>query len=212
MAAAAPEQSERQALCDAMLHLGPTAPTLCEGWNTRDLAVHLVIRERHLLAASGIVLGGPLRRLLDDATARVGQRPYEELVFAIRRGPPQWLRPFDHLINVNEYFVHYEDVRRGAGDTTPRPSADTAALDDALWKLLRHSGRLLARPLHAVGLVLRRPGGDDLTARRGTPTATISGRPGEIVLYLMGRKAAAHVEVDGPAEAVAAVQAASFGF
>ena len=37
--------SERHLLCDELLRLGPDAPTKCEGWDTRDLAAHLVIRE-----------------------------------------------------------------------------------------------------------------------------------------------------------------------
>jgi uncharacterized protein (TIGR03083 family) len=37
-------QEERNELCDLMLETGPDAPTLCEGWTTRDLAAHLVIR------------------------------------------------------------------------------------------------------------------------------------------------------------------------
>ena len=32
---------ERDALCDLALLLGPDAPTLCEGWDARDLVTHL---------------------------------------------------------------------------------------------------------------------------------------------------------------------------
>ena len=53
-------RAERTALCDLFLEVGPDAPTLCEGWTTKDLAGHLVIREgrnlvglvRHLRAAA----------------------------------------------------------------------------------------------------------------------------------------------------------------
>ncbi len=51
---------ERAALADLMAELGPDAPTLCEGWTTRDLAAHLVVRattgrrrRRHRAARSG---------------------------------------------------------------------------------------------------------------------------------------------------------------
>ena len=37
--------SERQQLCDELERLGPDAPTLCEGWATRDLAAHLFVRD-----------------------------------------------------------------------------------------------------------------------------------------------------------------------
>ena len=47
---------ERAALCDLLDELGPDQPTLCEGWQTRDLAAHLVVREHRLDAAPGILL------------------------------------------------------------------------------------------------------------------------------------------------------------
>ncbi|HEY0698515.1 MAG TPA: TIGR03085 family protein, partial [Micromonospora sp.] len=49
-------RSERLALADLMLALGPDAPTLNEGWDTRDLAAHLIVRERRPDAAAGILL------------------------------------------------------------------------------------------------------------------------------------------------------------
>src|SRR5262249_52743320 len=36
---------ERAELCDLLDELGPDAPTLLDGWTTRDLAAHLVLRE-----------------------------------------------------------------------------------------------------------------------------------------------------------------------
>src|ERR1700753_1453307 len=49
-------QAERTALCDLFLELGPQAPTLCEGWTTRDLAAHLVVRDRRPDGAIGILV------------------------------------------------------------------------------------------------------------------------------------------------------------
>ncbi len=43
-------------------------------------------------------------------------------------------------------------------------------------------------------------------ARSGEPTARLTGLPGELLLYLFGRQRAAHVELTGSAEAVAAVR------
>ncbi len=59
-------RSEREALTELMSTLGPDAPTLNEGWTTRDLAAHLVVRERRPDAAAGIVvppLGGYAERV-----------------------------------------------------------------------------------------------------------------------------------------------------
>ncbi len=48
-------QSERAALCDMFEAVGPDVPTLCDGWTARDLAAHLVVRERRPDAALGIL-------------------------------------------------------------------------------------------------------------------------------------------------------------
>ena len=51
-----PARRERDALCDLFVELGPDQPTLCGDWTTRDLAAHLVVRERRPDAAIGIVI------------------------------------------------------------------------------------------------------------------------------------------------------------
>jgi hypothetical protein len=43
------------------------------------------------------------------------------------------------------------------------------------------------------------------------PTAQLRGQPGELILFLFGRKSAAQVEVIGPADPVAAVHRTRFG-
>ena len=39
-------ESERAGLADTLASVGPDAPTLCAGWTTTDLALHVVLRER----------------------------------------------------------------------------------------------------------------------------------------------------------------------
>jgi uncharacterized protein (TIGR03085 family) len=207
-----PHRSERNALCDLLARVGPTAPTLCEGWTTTDLATHLVVRERKPIAALGLVLPGPFAAALTRTMARTSTTTsYDRLVAQVRSGPPSLLRPFDAAMNLSEYFVHHEDVRRGAGDTTPRPPSDTAEVEEALWRTLGRGSRLLTRSLGSTGLDLVHADGRVAHARPGAVTATLTGRPGEIALYLSGRKAAAHVELGGPADAVAALRDARFG-
>ncbi len=70
-------REERLALCGLLEKTGPDAPTLCEGWNTGDLAAHLVLRERRPDAAAGI-LGGPLA----GYTTRVQNRIRERTAFS----------------------------------------------------------------------------------------------------------------------------------
>ena len=66
-------QSERAALCDLFDRLGSDAPTLCQGWDTHDLASHLWIRENDPLVASGISVK-PLSGLNERRMAEVRQR------------------------------------------------------------------------------------------------------------------------------------------
>jgi uncharacterized protein (TIGR03085 family) len=212
MAGLPPYRTERSALCDLFQRVGPDAPTLCEGWRTVDLATHLVVRERKPLAAPGLVLGGPFASMLEREMERTKtSHSYDALVALVRSGPPTWARPVDALFNLTEFFVHHEDVRRGAGDPTPRPPDEVVELEEALWKWSRRGAALAARQLRGAGLELHRPDGQVIRARKGTPTAVLTGRPGEIVLYLMGRAGAAQVDLGGPTDAVAAVKATSFG-
>jgi|HubBroStandDraft_1064217.scaffolds.fasta_scaffold333320_1 uncharacterized protein (TIGR03085 family) len=206
-----PHRSERNALCDLFTRVGPSAPTLCEGWSTTDLATHLVVRERQPLAALGLVVP-PLAGTLKKTMARTSAtNSYDTLVAQVRRGPPSLLRPFDAAMNLNEFFVHHEDVRRATGETGPRPPSDIADVEEALWGSLRRGSRLLTRSLGATGLDLAHVDGRLAHVRRGDRTATLTGRPGELALYLSGRKGVAQVELGGPPEAVAALRDARFG-
>jgi hypothetical protein len=56
---------ERTRLCDLLDELGPEAPTLLEPWTARDIAAHLVLRERDSLAGPGLVLPGTWGRLAE---------------------------------------------------------------------------------------------------------------------------------------------------
>lgn len=131
------QQAEREELCDLMLDLGPDAPTLCEGWTTYDMAAHLYVREHNPVASVGIVLAAAAA-LHDKAIVKAkDDHPYEELVAKVRKGPPMHWKPVDGPFNTQEYFVHHEDVRRGEGDTAPRPEGEVAAVEAALWKIGR---------------------------------------------------------------------------
>ena len=78
-------KSERAELCDLFDKVGPHAPTLCEGWDTHDLAAHLWIRETDPVGASGIV-AKPLSSLYERRMAEIKQRwEYAELVDRVRR-------------------------------------------------------------------------------------------------------------------------------
>lgn len=202
---------ERLALCDLLEELGPDAPTLCEGWATKDLAAHLVVRERDPLAAPGILVGGPAAALTERAMARTRERGYHWMIDRLRGGPPlgpMRLPVVGEFINLPEFFIHHEDVRRANGRG---PREDLDELDDALWGNLRRAARFMVRRVSGIGVELRRPDGASISARTGAPLVRIAGRPSEIILYMSGRKDAADVELDGPPEAVAKLGTSRLG-
>ncbi len=208
-----PDAQERLELCDLFDELGPSVPTLIEGWTAHDLAAHLVLRERDMVAGPCLVLPGPFARFAERRRAALARRrDFAWLVARIRSGPPPgffrigWVR---ELANLNEFFVHHEDVRRaqGLGPRGLMPSREVA-----LWRNVVHGARYLSRRLRGCGLEIEWAGTGELVAVRPGPlTARLSGAPGELLLYLFGRREAAHVHVSGPPEAVAAVRRTHFG-
>ncbi|CAL9409396.1 TIGR03085 family metal-binding protein [Streptomyces sp. NPDC096105] len=198
---------ERLLLADLLETAGPDAPTLCEGWTTRDLAAHVVVRERRPDAAGGILVK-QLASRLERVTAEFLAKPYDELIRLIRTGPPRFspfsLKQVDEMSNVIEFYVHAEDVRRAQPDWTPREL--DPVFQDALWSRLERSARLLGRGV-PTGLVLRRPDGQTAVARRGAPVVTVTGEPSELVMFGYGRQSAAKVELDGDENAIAELRA-----
>jgi uncharacterized protein (TIGR03085 family) len=206
-----PARAERVALCELFDELGPDAPTLLGGWTTRDLAAHLVVRERRPDAAAGILVPA-FGRHTERVRSREARRPWPELVGLVRDGPPVWnptrLGPVDTLANSVELFVHHEDVRRARTGWQPRALAPD--LESALSDAIRRMGGMLTRAAR-VGLVLAPNGGRPIHLRTGAPAVTIRGPIGECVLYVYGRKDVAQVTLDGPDDARATVAAARFG-
>ena len=204
-------RDERAALCLLLDDLGPDAPTLCEGWNTHDLAAHLVVRERRPDSGPGL-LGGPLAAWTERVRLGERRRPYRELVETLRGGPPVWsafaLPGADSLLNAVEFFVHHEDVRRAQDGWQPRELP--REVEETLWRRLRGmSGRFFRRV--PVGVQLRRPDGVTAPAKGGSPQVQLTGRPGELVLYGYGRRKQAVVTVEGDPDAVAQLEAAPVG-
>ncbi|CAM5730360.1 TIGR03085 family metal-binding protein [Mycolicibacterium aubagnense] len=203
---------EREQLADLLDELGPDAPTLLDPWTTRDLASHLVLREHDLVAAPGLVIPGSWGRFAERRRKALARRDFSWLVETIRSGPPRgffrtnWVR---RLPNLNEFFVHHEDVRRANGFAV---RANPPGMDAALWRNVGFSRRFLSRRLRGISLELEWAGtGRTASGKGGRTTATIVGLPGELLLYLFGRQGVAHVEVRGPADAVNAVGLTQFG-
>lgn len=206
-----PARAERSALCDLFCEVGPDAPTLSGEWTTRDLAAHLIVRERRPDAAAGIVFK-PAAAHGDKIRRDVARQPWGKLVETVRNGPPWWmptrLAALDALTNTVEFFVHHEDVRRGDGTVSPRTLDPQLA--DALWTAMGRAAKLMARKSPG-GLVLEDPERGSVTARAASPSVTVRGPVGELVLFLYGRQAHAAVDIEGPADLAEATRQASFG-
>jgi uncharacterized protein (TIGR03085 family) len=223
-------RAERLALCATLEKAGPDAPTLCAGWASRDLAAHLVLRERRPDAAAGIP-GGPLAGHTAKVQQRLAATPYPALLATIRSGPPR-LSPFaipalDERANTVEFFVHNEDVRRAAPDWAPREISP--GLSDTLWDRLRMARFTLRKA--PVGVEFARnddgagPDGQEggaggngtgeapefrMTVRRSTPVVTVIGKPAELILWASGRTSVAQVRLDGAKAAIAMLSQASW--
>jgi uncharacterized protein (TIGR03085 family) len=202
-------QRERSALVDTLRKVGPDAPTLCAGWTTRDLAAHLVVRERRLDATPGITIP-----FLAGYTAKVQDRlarstSWDDLVELVASGPPIYspFRLLDPVANLGEMLIHHEDVRRAVDGWEPR------VLDESTVAGLRRQLGLLSRM--ALGkqpaqVTLQTPDGHQIArVGRGDPV-TVTGEPQELVLFVAGRDAV-RVEFDGDPRAVAAVRGSHRG-
>ncbi|HKV18591.1 MAG TPA: TIGR03085 family metal-binding protein [Mycobacterium sp.] len=200
---------ERAALVDTMRAAGPDAPTLCGDWTTRDLAAHLILRERRPDAAAGILISrlagytARKQRELSDRTQ------WPELLTLVASGPPLYspLKLLDPVVNTTEMFIHHEDVRRAGTGWQPRKlDADLAA---ALRKQIRLAIRMSLGKAPAA-VTLRDTDGTTLASIGSGEPCVITGAPPELLLFLSGRDAA-EVEFTGDDSTVAAVRAARRG-
>jgi uncharacterized protein (TIGR03085 family) len=202
---------ERSELCDLFLAVGPDAPTLCEGWTTLDLAAHLVVREHDPRSGFAILGGERFAKLEHSLMDNARSQGYERLVDRLRSGPPlvPWRLPMlRRFLNLTEWFVHHEDVRRPAGEA---PRNDRPDLDSALWSMLRRGNRLMLRKVRGAGVALEAPGFGEVSARGPGPSVRLTGGPQELTLYLSGRRRAAQVDITGPEEAKAIIESAPLG-
>jgi uncharacterized protein (TIGR03085 family) len=197
---------ERAALVETLRDVGPDAPTLCDGWTTRDLAAHLILRERHPIAALGIMLP-PLAQRTATAQQRLASATdWDRLLQTVAAGPPLY-SPFkliDPLVNTAEMFIHHEDVRRAKPDWEPRVVDEPTVA--ALRRMLRLTSKLtLARAPARV--TLRDDDGSVLVVAGKGPEVEITGATTELTLFLSGRDAV-RLEFAGSPQDIDAVREA----
>lgn len=202
--------SERQSLADLMSALGPEGATILDGWSTRDLAAHLVVRERRPDAAAGIALR-PLHGYGERVRLAAAAQPYPRLIAQMRRSPwwaPTRVAAVDELVNTLELYIHHEDVRRARSGWEPRELP--AGLRVALWKRVPLLTRTTLRRFPATMLV-EAPGHGERRAGAGGDEVRLRADPGELVLFLFGRQRVARVDLTGPPALVDRLRVAKLG-
>ena len=199
---------EREALLGTLRAVGPDAPTLCPPWTASTVAAHLAVSEVGRGAVWAVAL--PVRRLLgarltgaalarlqpffQRTTSRAEEEGWESLLARLEAGPPALFRGETVArIRFLEDWIHHEDVRRANG-FGPRPA--DGRMEEALVESMQAVMSMpeLAVPRRQVEAVLP----DGRTFRLSERTSVrVSGRPGEIALYLAGRSSVADVTVEG---------------
>lgn len=200
---------ERHDLGTTLRAAGPDAPTLCGDWTTAVLTAHLLRRERSLVEAAGRLPVARFRQHADRHLVELATHvPYEQLVARFEAGPPPYspwaLPPLREAVNLLEYVIHHEDVRRAVPDAHPRLLP--VARQRAVWSRLRFAAPVTLRAV-PVGVRLIWPGHGERRTRRD-PVVTVTGDPVELALVAFGRQRVARVDYDGPAGDVATVSGA----
>jgi uncharacterized protein (TIGR03085 family) len=193
---------ERHELSRTLRATAPDAPTLCGDWTAALLTAHLVQRERSITEVLGRLPVGSLRRRAEHRLAElVAARGYEQLVDEFEAGPPAlspWAIPqLREAVNLLEYAVHHEDVRRAHPGVAPRPLS--VARQRAIWQRLRFSAPMTMRAV-PVGVRLVAPSFGATSTRRvksGGPVVTVTAEPLELALLAFGRQRVAQVHYDG---------------
>ncbi|ASR03664.1 hypothetical protein GCWB2_14365 [Gordonia rubripertincta] len=205
-------QEERAALVETMKKVGPDAPTLCEGWTTRDLLAHLVVRERRPDTGPGILIPA-FAGYTEKVRAGAARRDFDELLAELASGPPIY-SPFklvDRFANLAEMFVHHEDVLRGGADPEGRwtPRTLSPDLEAELRGPVTSMAKMTLKRIPAR-VTLRTTTGEDLVTVGSGKDVVVTGSIGELVLFAFGRRPVA-VTFDGDPDAIATVRESSHG-
>ena len=195
-------KSERQGLVETLKALGPDAPTLCEGWMTKHLLAHLIMRETEPVNASGILLKGRQKQTqnrLEELSTH-----FESNLSKLKSGPPLWnpMRYLDKWVNALEMLIHHEDVLRAQPNWQRRKFTDSETKE--LDFLLKIAPRFLVRGAKVLPTLVV---GDLPTTGR----IILRGDQVDLLLFLAGRQSASTVSIEGDESDVADFMKSSFG-
>lgn len=192
---------ERTAICQTLRKLGPEQPTLCQGWSTKDLLVHLIVRENRPDAAVGLFIPF-LSAYTDSISNKYKEKSFEELIAIFENGPkspsPFSLPKVDELANTFEFLVHHEDILRAQSDYQPRKLTEEDA--KFIWSRFTKSAVFFMRKVK-VGVVAKTDQGT-YTLKRGNDVVTISGNVIDLVMFAFGRKNTTEINFEGNPTAV----------
>ena len=198
-------------LADLLLEIGPDAPTLCAGWTTRDLAAHLVVRERRPDAMVGVLIP-PLAGHGEHVRKQKAAEPYDR---GGRRGAqPALVEPGEQPADRRAGQRRWSSSSTTRTSGGPRPAGSrgcwTRASSRRSGSAVRLTARLGLRRLR-VPLLVRAPGFGEVRVGGDVPQATLTGEPGELALFVSGRQRAARVDIDAPPETAEALRTAKLG-
>lgn len=190
---------ERRHLAALLRRVGPDAPTLCEGWDARDLAVHLALRDSRPDAVVGTVapkvpvIGSHAR----NVTQKYEDMSWDRLVELVERPPlhsPGRWSPLDKRMNTGEFFVHHEDVRRAQPQWHARQLLHDEQRD--LWNMVKlMAPALLRKEKHSVVLLAAGFGAVRGGKKSARHVELVRGEPSELLLWAFGRREQADVEI-----------------
>jgi hypothetical protein len=136
------------------------------------------------------------RRVLDRAEERLlATSPPDVLIRRLRRPAPLIFRtPGLVSTRLVETWVHHEDLRR-VDASSPRTSDNAIGLP--LWRAVRLISRRMALPAGVAVTLRSSTGHSRSTGQRRRATVEISGPPGELLLFILGRREQARVQLAG---------------
>ena len=207
-----PVETERGALTASLRAADPDGPTLCGEWTVRQLLGHLVLRERSLSEVLGRIPAARLQAIAQRHIDRyAAERGMPAMISAFEHGAPKY-SPFaipalSSAVNLLEYTVHHEDIRRAGDDAAPRQLPETQQA--AVWSRLRVPARLTMRSL-PFAVQLASPGHGSVRIGRGTARVTVTGEPVELALVAFGRQQVARVDYEGTPADVEKVRTGTF--
>lgn len=204
-------QLERTRLIDRLAEVGPDAPTLCEGWQARDLLMHLIKREIIPHAVVGSWMPTRIGEAASEKLAHVEDASWEELLDIFTSGrqslSPLRIGAIDSFVNTLEYVIHTEDINRAQ-----TPPIEEAYSDDEQKHIFARLGAMaqviFARSPVTVRLNAGTFGTKEMfISKRNDSAVTITGEPIELALFCFGRDDAATVGFEGDESDIEAMKA-----